>query len=212
MAEWEEPRHPGPLAARYPTISHTATPTAHSFPQMSTSGPVDPTEHLPVLPLLHLGSVTNSLRSSTMVPSVAPSTTRSTRRTASRSRPSSGAALAREWCSPMPVDLKPASACGHPRGVRALRRRALAELPAVAAPASSSASSTAARTDTDLDAAGRIMVPGFLSSTPALGQGGRRRRRRRPPGAVGPRRLERPTTATSRRGVAEITASLDHPA
>src|SRR3954447_22213531 len=36
VEEWEEPLHPGPVSAFYPTFPHSATQLAHFLPQMST--------------------------------------------------------------------------------------------------------------------------------------------------------------------------------
>jgi hypothetical protein len=36
VEEWEEPLHPGPVSAFYPTFPHNATQLAHFLPQMST--------------------------------------------------------------------------------------------------------------------------------------------------------------------------------
>src|SRR6185312_11564356 len=36
VEEWEEPLHPGPVSAFYPTFPHNATRLAHFLPRMST--------------------------------------------------------------------------------------------------------------------------------------------------------------------------------
>src|SRR6266545_6968400 len=36
VEEWEEPLHPGPVSALYPTFPHNATQLAHFLPRLST--------------------------------------------------------------------------------------------------------------------------------------------------------------------------------
>ena len=40
VEEWEEPLHPGPVSAFYPTFPHNATQLAHFLPRMSTDRPL----------------------------------------------------------------------------------------------------------------------------------------------------------------------------
>ena len=119
------------------------------------------------------------------------------------------AALAEGVVLAMPVDLKPCVGVWRPEEYESYTRRALAELP----PLSPRLTELerffyGSSQDAELDAAGRIMVPGFLGEHARLAEGGRGRRRRR--------RLElwdkdrwnehRPTLLS---GVAEITARVD---
>ena len=113
------------------------------------------------------------------------------------------AALSEGVVLAMPVDLKPCVGVWRPEEYERYTRRALAELP----PLSPRLTELerffyGSSHDAELDAAGRIMVPGFLGEHAALVEGGRGGRRGRPPGAVGQERLERSSTdaAERRRG------------
>jgi MraZ protein len=122
------------------------------------------------------------------------------------------ATLAEGVVMAMPVDLEPCVGVWRPEDYERYTQRALAELP----PLSSRLSELerffyGSSQDTDLDAAGRIMIPGFLSEHAAL---------EKEVVVVGAGdRLElwdrvrwnehRPTLLS---GVAGITARVDHPA
>jgi MraZ protein len=112
----------------------------------------------------------------------------------------------------MPVDMKPCVGVWHPQEYESYSRRALADLPALS-PRRSELERFfyGSSHDSDLDAAGRIMVPGFLSEHAHL---------EKDVVVVGAGdRLElwskdrwkehRPTLLS---GVAEITAHVDDPA
>jgi transcriptional regulator MraZ len=74
------------------------------------------------------------------------------------------AALAEGVVLAMPVDLKPCVGVWHPEEYESYSRRALAELPALSSRLSELERFFYGNSqDADLDAAGRIMVPGFLS-------------------------------------------------
>ncbi len=110
------------------------------------------------------------------------------------------AALAEGVVLAMPVDLKPCVGVWHPEEYERYSKRALADLP----PLSPRLSELerffyGSSQDADLDAAGRIMVPGFLSEHAQLHKGGRRGWRRRPSGAVEQGRLERASTDAAER-------------
>ena len=109
----------------------------------------------------------------------------------------------------MPVDLKPCVGVWRPEEYERYTQRALAELPPLS-PRRTELERFfyGSSHDADLDAAGRIMVPGFLGEHARPGQGGRRRRRRRPPGAVG-RSAWNDHRPALLGGVAEITARVD---
>ena len=126
-----------------------------------------------LLPLLHLGSVIK-LELTQWSPFAAPSTIRSTRRTGSRCPARYRAALAEGVVLAMPVDLKPCVGVWRPEEYERYTARALAELP----PLSPRLTELerffyGSSHDAELDAAGRIMVPGFLGEHAGAGQGGR---------------------------------------
>ena len=161
-----------------------------------------------LLPLLHLGSVIK-LWSSTVVPfrGTFDHTLDAKNRLTVPAR--YRAALAEGVVLAMPVDLKPCVGVWRPEEYERYTARALAELP----PLSPRLTELerffyGSSHDTDLDAAGRIMVPGFLGEHAAL--------TRRSWSSASGDRLElwdkdrwnehRPTLLS---GVAEITARVD---
>ena len=150
-----------------------------------------------LLPLLHLGSVTNP---NPLVRRPPPSTMVPFRGTFDHTLDAKNrltvparyrATLAEGVVIAMPVDLKPCVGIWRPEDYERYTQRALAELP----PLSPRLTELerffyGSSQDAELDAAGRIMVPGFLGEHAALqkevvvvGVG-------RPPGAVGQGQLE----------------------
>ena len=156
-----------------------------------------------LLPLRHLGpnllSRHGTTDRATPWPSAAPSTTRSTRRTGSRSRPSSGlrcpdGVVLAKGIEPCVADLD----AERLRGLTtAARCRACNPLSAEARKLTRFFSANSF--DTELDAAGRVMLPAFLLEHARPAQGGRRHRRRRVPRGLGPRRAGRDYNADARR-------------
>ena len=107
------------------------------------------------------------------------------------------------------VDLKPCVGVWRPEEYESYTSRALAELP----PLSPRLTELerffyGSSHDTELDAAGRIMVPNSLRRARHAVQGGRRGGRGGPSGAVGQGRMggHRSTLLS---GVAEVTARVD---
>ena len=164
-----------------------------------------------LLPLLHLGSVINFGALTTVVPfrgtfdHTLDAKNRLTVPARYRAALSEGVVMA------MPVDLEPCVGIWHPEEYERYSRRALAELPPLSPRrAGLERFFYGSSQDTDLDAAGRIMIPSFL---------GEHARLHKEVVVVGAGdRLElwdktrwndhRPTLLG---GVAEITARVDHP-
>ncbi len=165
-----------------------------------------------LLPLLHLGSVNNLEPPFPVVPfrGTFDHTLDAKNRLTVPAR--YRAALAEGVVMAMPVDLKPCVGVWRPEEYERYSRRALAELP----PLSPRLTELerffyGSSQDAELDAAGRIMVPGFLGEHAGLakdvvivGVGDRLELWEKS------RWIEHRPTLLS--GVAEITAHVDHPA
>ena len=128
-----------------------------------------------LLPLLHLGPNlfsrdTASATARRTWPSAAPSTTASTRRTGSRSRPSSGLRCRRASSSPRASSA--ASQVWTPERLRGLHRAARCRACTRSRPSARKLKRffSANSLDTELDAAGRVMVPAFLLEHAGLGK------------------------------------------